>query len=178
MLDLVRQLCAITQESSTASRQVHRRLRQAEFDPDEGGHCYSTSWISRWYGAWRRSALPSARRGPLRSSGTLALHEAQCHPCILTVENLHWSDATSEEWLTSLAERLTSAALLVLVTYRPGYQPPGWRSRTRPKSRCRVCDLRDSRTVVQAVLQNASVPETVVQEIVTGRRGIPSFWKN
>ena len=36
----------------------------------------------------------------------------------------------------------------------------------------------DSRTVVQAVLQNASVPETVVQEIVTQAAGIPSFWKN
>ena len=37
----------------------------------------------------------------------------------MTIENLHWSDATSEEWLTSLVARLTGAPLLVLVTYRP-----------------------------------------------------------
>jgi predicted ATPase len=53
----------------------------------------------------------------------LVCHEAQRHPCILAVENLHWSDATSEEWLTSLVERLSGVALLVLVTYRPRYQP-------------------------------------------------------
>ena len=42
---------------------------------------------------------------------------------ILAVENLHWIDPTSEEWLTALVERLAGAAILVLVTYRPGYRP-------------------------------------------------------
>ena len=162
VLDLVRQLCAITPGAARSDcGKVHRRDNRAEFGPDEGGHCYSTSWISRQrWSVWRQPTR-AQRRGPLRSS-TLALHEAQCHPCILTVENLHWSDATSEEWLTSLVERLTSAALLVLVTYRPGYQPPGWRS---PTTKSALSRLRsgDSRTVVQAVLQNASVPETVVR---------------
>ena len=39
------------------------------------------------------------------------------------MENLHWLDPTSEEWLTSLVERIAGAAILVLVTYRPGYRP-------------------------------------------------------
>ena len=74
------------------------------------------------------SLAPSIRRR--RKARTFALlrhlilHAAQRQPLVLAVENLHWSDATSEEWLASLVERLAGAALLLLVTYRPGYQPP------------------------------------------------------
>ena len=39
------------------------------------------------------------------------------------MEDLHWSDPTSEEFVASLVERLPGAALLVLGTYRPGYRP-------------------------------------------------------
>jgi class 3 adenylate cyclase len=55
----------------------------------------------------------------------LVLDAAQRQPLVLVMENLHWSDPTSEAWLVSLVERLTGAAVLLLGTYRPGYQPPG-----------------------------------------------------
>ena len=41
------------------------------------------------------------------------------------MEDLHWVDASSDECLTALVERMAGAAILVLVTYRPGYRPPG-----------------------------------------------------
>ena len=53
----------------------------------------------------------------------LWLKSSQQHPLILAVEDLHWSDPTSEEWVASLVEGLPGAALLVLGTYRPGYRP-------------------------------------------------------
>ena len=43
---------------------------------------------------------------------------------MLAVENVHWIDPTSEEWLVSLVERLGDTPMLLLMTYRPGYQPP------------------------------------------------------
>ena len=43
---------------------------------------------------------------------------------MLAVENLHWSDPTSEEWLTALAVQLGGTAILLLATYRPGYWLP------------------------------------------------------
>ena len=45
------------------------------------------------------------------------------HPLILEMEDLHWIDASSDECLTALVERMAGAAVLVLVTYRPGYRP-------------------------------------------------------
>jgi len=178
VVDLVRQLCGMTpgapHEAMTAK--VHRRLREADFDPDEGVPLV-LSLLDMPLKTERLAQLSP----PERKARTFALlrqlvcREAQCQPCILTVENLHWSDATSEEWLTSLVERLAGAALLVLVTYRPGYQPP-WLAQSYA-TQIALSRLRagDSRTVVQAVLQTASVPETVVQEIVTQAAGNPFF---
>ena len=136
-------LCDNPRRAARSDRgKVHRRLQQAELDPDEGGplllHLLD---IPAEMERLATLSPPERKARTFALLRHLALHEAQCHPCILTMENLHWSDATSEEWLTSLVERLASTALLVLVTYRPGYQPSGWRSPTRPKSRCRVCDL-------------------------------------
>ena len=62
----------------------------------------------------------------------LVLHDCQQRPLVLAVENLHWADATSEEWLTALVEHLTGAAILLLVTHRPGIVHPGWGTRLRP----------------------------------------------
>ena len=178
VLDLVRQLCAITpgEQHEAIAAKVHRRLQQAELDPDEGGplllHLLD---IPAEMERLATLSPPERKARTFALLRHLALHEAQCHPCILTMENLHWSDATSEEWLTSLVERLASTTLLVLVTYRPGYQP-SWLAQSYA-TQIALSRLRagDSRTVVQAVLQTASVPETVVQEIVTHAAGNPFF---
>ena len=68
----------------------------------------------------------SPRRGKVRTLPLLrhlVLDAAQQQPLVLVVENLHWSDPTSEAWLASLVERLPGAAVLPPETYRPGYQP-------------------------------------------------------
>src|SRR5262249_57289325 len=54
----------------------------------------------------------------------LVQHDCRYTPLVLAVENLQWIDATSEAWLTTLVEHLAGAALLLLVTHRPGYRPP------------------------------------------------------
>ena len=74
------------------------------------------------------------------------LHDSRRQPLVVAVENAHWMDATSEEWLTTLVERLPTAAMLLLVTYRPGYRPPGWSSPPSPRSHSHgSCRMRVSR---------------------------------
>ena len=178
VLDLVRQLCETTrgEPHDVIAAKVHHRLQQADIAPEEGMplllHCLD---IPVEMERLAQLSPPERKARTFALLRHLVLYEAQRHPCILTVENLHWSDATSEEWLTSLIERLAGAALLVLVTYRPGYQPP-WLAQSYA-TQIALSRLRagDSRTVVQAVLQTASVPETVVQEIVTQAAGNPFF---
>ena len=54
----------------------------------------------------------------------LFLHASQRQPLVLAVENLHWSDPTSDEWLAALAAQVGGTAILLLATYRPGYRLP------------------------------------------------------
>src|SRR5262249_24221468 len=50
-------------------------------------------------------------------------------PLLLVVENLHWIDTETQALLTRLVDRLPSARLVLLVTYRPDSQH-GWGSKT------------------------------------------------
>ncbi len=54
----------------------------------------------------------------------LLLKEAQDRPLVLVVEDLHWMDKTSEDFLVSLADSLTMARIFLLLNYRPGYPNP------------------------------------------------------
>jgi predicted ATPase len=105
----------------------------------------------------------------------LVLHAAQQQPLVLVVENLHWSDATSAAWLTSLVERLAGAALLLLGTYRPGYQPPWGTHSAATQVALAPLQVRDSRTVVQAVLGAVALPEARLRAIVAHAGGNPFF---
>jgi predicted ATPase len=44
-------------------------------------------------------------------------------------EDLHWIDSETQSLLDALVESLPAARMLLLVNYRPEYQPP-WGSRT------------------------------------------------
>jgi predicted ATPase/DNA-binding winged helix-turn-helix (wHTH) protein/class 3 adenylate cyclase len=105
----------------------------------------------------------------------LFLAAAQQRPLVLVVENLHWSDSTSAAWLTSLVERLAAAAVLLLGTYRPGYQP-AWGAHVAV-TQIVVPPLRaqESRTVVQAVLGAMSLSEGHLQAMVARAGGNPFF---
>jgi class 3 adenylate cyclase/tetratricopeptide (TPR) repeat protein len=73
---------------------------------------------------------PSQRRQhTLEALQRLLLRESQVQPLLLVFEDLHWIDAETQALLDRLVERLPTAALLLLVNYRPEYQH-GWGSKT------------------------------------------------
>ena len=89
---------------------IHRLAAQADLDPDEGMPLV-LSLLDIPLATERLVQLspPERKARTFALLRHLVLHEAQRHPCILTVENLHWSDPTSAEWLMSLVERLAGA---------------------------------------------------------------------
>jgi class 3 adenylate cyclase len=93
----------------------------------------------------------------------LVLDAARQLPLVLVVENLLWSDPTSEAWLTSLVERLSGAAVLLLGTYRPGYQL-AW-SGHAALTQVALAPLRalESRAVVQSVPGAKALSERQLQ---------------
>jgi class 3 adenylate cyclase/predicted ATPase len=105
----------------------------------------------------------------------LVLHDCRPQPLVLAIENLHWIDATSEAWLTTLVEHVDGAAILLVVTHRPGYRPP-WLAQSVATQVALPRLLPDeSLAVVQSVLQTTPFPAPLLQTIITKAGGNPFF---
>jgi tetratricopeptide (TPR) repeat protein len=98
---------------------------------------------------------------------------SQQRPLICAIEDLHWIDNTSEEYLRSLVESLGDAAIMLLVTYRPDYRPP-WIDKSDQIS-LRQLSAHDAFKIVQSHSQHTELPEPVVQMIVAKAEGNPFF---
>jgi transcriptional regulator with AAA-type ATPase domain/tetratricopeptide (TPR) repeat protein len=71
-------------------------------------------------------ALDSAsRRSELfRALRALTLRAAEHQPLVVVVEDLHWADSASTEWLAFLADVIPTTRAMLVVSYRTGLQSP------------------------------------------------------
>jgi class 3 adenylate cyclase/tetratricopeptide (TPR) repeat protein len=103
----------------------------------------------------------------------LALRGAQRRPLILVVEDLHWTDTSSEEFLTTLLDAVASVPLLLLLTYRSGYTPPfGNRSFY---STLTLRSLSETLTLAGHVLGTVQVPAELQSALMQKAEGVPLF---
>lgn len=119
---------------------------------------------------------PQALR--LRTIETLvqiSVNSSRQQPLVLEAEDLHWIDATSEEWLAALVERMAGVPILVMMTYRPGYRPPWVAKSYATQLALQWLAPRDSLRVVQTVLHTEAVPGALAQAILAKADGNPFF---
>jgi class 3 adenylate cyclase/tetratricopeptide (TPR) repeat protein len=114
---------------------------------------------TRTFGILRQMIL-NARRGQL---------------IVLELEDLHWIDQTSEEFLGYLVEGVAAARMLLLVTYRSGYRPR-WleKSYATQISLPRLTE-RESRQIVDAVLRRSTLADPLLETVLTKAEGNPFF---
>ena len=105
----------------------------------------------------------------------LVRHASQRQPLVLAVENLQWSDPTSEEWLASLVEQLGDMPVLLLTTYRPGYQPPWLRHSAATQMALPRLSPHDSLVVLPSIPQAVQLSAPLQQAIVAKAAGNPFF---
>src|SRR5712691_4658251 len=67
---------------------------------------------------------PARRKGVLEAMRALALQGASKRPIVFVFEDLHWIDASTEEYLNALMGSVAGAPIMVLMTFRVGYNPP------------------------------------------------------
>jgi class 3 adenylate cyclase/tetratricopeptide (TPR) repeat protein len=92
----------------------------------------------------------------------------------LVVEDLHWIDRTSEEFLGEFVDDITAAPILLLTTARPGYNPPWAGKSSVTQIALSRLDERASARIVHSLLE--SVPDQrVAAQIVDRGEGNPFF---
>ncbi len=96
-------------------------------------------------------------------------------PLVLVVEDLHWVDRTSEEYLGTLVDVVAGARILLVTTHRPGYRPP-WMDRSyATQVALQPLSARESLSLVRDVIGAAEVDEPTVEMIVAKAEGNPFF---
>lgn len=118
---------------------------------------------------------PVLRARTIETLVQMSVNRSRQHPLVLAVEDLHWIDASSEEWLAALVERVMDAPILVLLTYRPGYRPLWLEKSYATQLALPRLTLRDSLRVVRAVLHTEPVSEALAQAILAKADGNPYF---
>ena len=94
---------------------------------------------------------------------------------VLVVEDMHWIDRTSEEYLETLVDVVGGARILLVTTHRPGYQPPWMDKSYATQVALQPLSPRESLSLARDVIGPAEVDEPTVEMIVAKAEGNPFF---
>lgn len=121
---------------------------------------------------------PSPRKGREQTRQLLIqllLQQSRKAPLVLVVENLHWADPSTLEFLDECVEAAASARIFTLLTARPSFVAP-WRHRpyftSLPLPRL---EDEEALKIVGALTASRGLPEPVVQQILDKADGVPLF---
>jgi class 3 adenylate cyclase len=118
----------------------------------------------------------SARRARiLEAVRALSLVGARIRPLVLVFEDLHWMDASSEEYLTSLMDSVASAPIVLVLTYRIGYAPPFGSRTFYTTLTLHALSHDDALAMAGGVLGSADFPRELGDALTAKAEGVPLY---
>src|SRR5215831_6464247 len=178
VLELLRHNCGITEtdHAEDIADKLYRSLKEADMVPDEWAPVLLPLFGIQEETDTFVALSPEARKARTLTAVTqMCLNGSRPQPLILEIEDLHWIDASSDDCLTALVERMAGAALLVVATYRPGYRPAWIDKSYATQVSLQPLTQQDSLRVVQAVLPTAVQTAALVPQLLAKAEGNPFF---
>jgi len=100
---------------------------------------------------------------------------ARQQPVLMVFEDAHWIDPTSRELLDLTIERVRNLPVLLIVTFRPEFQPV-WTGQPQVMMlTLNRLDRRDLSALVAQIAGGETLPDEVVDQIVERTDGVPLF---
>ena len=100
---------------------------------------------------------------------------AEQSPVLMIFEDVHWIDPTSLEALGRGIDRIKAVGVLLIITYRPVFQPP-WIGRPYVTAlTLNRLGEREIAAMIDGVTGNKPLPESIRQDIIERTDGIPLF---
>jgi predicted ATPase len=97
------------------------------------------------------------------------------NPVLMIFEDAHWIDPTSLEAFARTVDRLRTLPVLLIVTFRPEFEPP-WIGRPHVTAlTINRLAQREIDALIDSVLGNKLIPANIRQDIVERTDGIPLF---
>ena len=100
---------------------------------------------------------------------------ARRRPVVVVFEDAHWIDPTSRELLDLTVERIGPLPVLLIVTFRPEFQPL-WTGQPRVTMLALSrLDRRDRYALVERIAGEKVLPDAIVDQIAERTDGVPLF---
>lgn len=116
---------------------------------------------------------PPQLRGRLLASLVAGFSEiARRQPLLLIVQDLHWVDPSTVEALTQLAAHLGGSRVLVLLTARPGFEPPWPETERIGLSRL---EEKEIEALVRQTAGGRELPPGMLEHLVRRAEGVPLY---
>ena len=97
------------------------------------------------------------------------------NPLLMIFEDAHWTDPTSLETFGRVVDRVRSLPVLLIVTFRPEFEPP-WIGRPYVTAlTINRLAQRDIEAMIDGVVGNKLIPANIRQDIIERTDGIPLF---
>ncbi len=178
MLDLLRGNCGILETDTPEAifERVRSGLERVGMDPDQ-----DSPVLLHLLGVKDADTAPTLANPEAVKAKTFEIFRQVTiklsleRPLVLVLEDLHWVDKISEEFLGFLAENVGEIRVLMLATYRPGYRPLWIDKPYAVQLPVQPLSRDDSIDVVRSVLNAERIIELATEEIVAKADGNPLF---
>ncbi len=115
------------------------------------------------------------KKKALESLVAMIARMAARDPVLMVVEDTQWIDPSTLELLSLVIEKLQSARVLLLVTFRAEFEPP-WSGQAYVTAlTLNRLSRRDSAAIIARVTGGKALPDEVLDQIVAKTDGVPLF---
>ena len=118
---------------------------------------------------------PQKRREKTLQALLAQLEGLAGHPIVCVVEDVHWIDATSLEYLSMVVERTPKLPLLLLITFRPEFAPPWVNQPYVTQVNLDRLPRERSAELIADLTRDKALPGATVAQIIERTDGIPLF---
>ena len=126
LFELVRNACGIAADDAPdlVAAKIERKIKTLELDVSLAHYLRHAFGLPTGDPAVAALDPVAIRARTFEALRRLLVAEAGHRPLVVLIEDLHWIDRTSEEFLAGFVDELPSVPIMLLVTYRPGYSSP------------------------------------------------------
>ena len=126
LFELVRNACGIAADDAPdlVATRIERKIKTLELDVSLAHYLRHAFGLPTGDPAAAALDPVAIRARTFEALRRLLVAEAGHRPLVVLIEDLHWIDQTSEEFLAGFVGELPSVPIMLLVTYRPGYSSP------------------------------------------------------
>ncbi|PQP34895.1 hypothetical protein C6A37_05365 [Desulfobacteraceae bacterium SEEP-SAG9] len=127
-------------------------------------------------GVDRRSLSPEARKDRIINALIrITIKASQIRPLIMAIEDLHWIDKSSEDYLKDLLDSISGARVFMIFTYRPDFVH-SWSGKSyHSQVNLNRLSNRESLMMVSHLLDSVKIHGDLEEFILEKTEGVPFF---